>query len=335
MLDDDDQPMFIPIVRGISRAKTGKSLKEMVLDYIYRERYIPSGEGGAAGGEGDNFSAAKRPITGYYGRDGEDKSAILALIPRTGRIMGRAEMKTMATQIRQLSTFFNKKITRGDGQKDFAGDRYSDDVDRAWSELSANSRFPIPQNAIWSDQASVESLYSSILAVLSTDRPPDNDFKFEIPDYAIRNYAGTGYLDGAIGGPDWFAATRNEIFGWYVQLEIAKNALYAMGLTDEDEQVKRLYRSQQYIRHLDDEVLFAPILGADVYLSSGTPSYNLDPVKNYLRIPPGKYDDESHIMVTNRTGLILLNEATSLDDAREWLKTIEVTKKDGTTDKPY
>jgi len=120
-----------------------------------------------------------------------------------------------------------------------------------------------------------------------------------------------------------------------VQLEIAKNALYAMGLTDEDEQVKRLYRSQQYIRHLDDEVLFAPILGADVYLSSGTPSYNLDPVKNYLRIPPGKYDDESHIMVTNRTGLILLNEATSLDDAREWLKTIEVTKKDGTTDKPY
>jgi hypothetical protein len=40
-------------------------------------------------------------------------------------------------------------------------------------------------------------------------------------------------------------------------------------------------------------------------------------------------------MVTNRTGIILLNEATSLDDAREWLNTIEVTKKDGTTDKPY
>jgi hypothetical protein len=336
MLDDDDQPMFIPIVRGISRSKVGKSHKEMVLDYIYRDRYVTAGEGASAGGEGDNFSAAKRPITGYYGGSGEDKSAILALIPRTGRIMGRAEMSVMATQIRQLTTFFNKKINRGDGQSAFSADRYSDnDVDRVWRELSANSMLPIPQNAIWSDQASVESLYSSILAVLATDRPADNDFKFEIPDYAIRNYAGNGYLDGAIGGPDWFAATRNEIFGWYVQLEIAKNALYAMGLTDEDEQVKRLYRAQEYIRHLDDEVLFAPILGVDVYLSSSTASYNLDPVKQYLRIPPGKYDDESHIMVTNRTGLILFNEATSLDDAREWLKTIEVTKKDGTTDKPY
>jgi len=334
MLDDDDQPMFIPIVRGISRAKTGKSQKEMVLDYIFRERYIPSGEGGSAGGEGDNFSAAKTPITGYYGNS-EEKSAILALVPRTGRIIGRAEMSILASQIRQLTTFFNKKITRGDGQSAFTADRYSDrDIDNTWREIALNA-LPMPQDANWSDQGSVESLYASILAGLTSNRPSGNDFGYEVPDYMIRNLSGTGYLDGEIGGPDWFAATRNEIFGWYVQLEIAKNALYAMGLTDEDEQVKRLYRGQQYLRHLDDEVLFAPILGVDVYLSSNSAVYNLDPVKQYLRIPPGKYNDENHIMVTNRTGLILLNEATSLDDAREWLNTIEVTKKDGTTDKPY
>ena len=333
MLDEDDQPLYIPIVRGISRAKSGKSQKEMVLDYIFRDRYITSGEGGSAGGEGDNFSAAVRPVTGYHGNR-EDKATILALVPRTGRIMGRSEMNVLATQIRQLTTFLNAKITRGEGHLEHSGDRYSETPEILWSRVSPDA-LPLPQNATWSDKDSIESLYTSILAGLTSNRTSDNEFAFEINDYSIRNFDGTGYLDGTIGGKEWFAATRNEIFGWYVQLEIAKNALYAMGLTSDDEQIKRLYRSQQYIRHLDDEVLFAPILGVDVYLSGNSAVYNLDPVKQYLRIPPGKYNDENHIMVTNRTGLILLNEATSLDDADEWLQTIEVTKKDGTTAKIY
>jgi hypothetical protein len=40
-------------------------------------------------------------------------------------------------------------------------------------------------------------------------------------------------------------------------------------------------------------------------------------------------------MVTNRTGLILLNEATSIEDSEEFLGRIVVTKKDGTTHTPY
>jgi hypothetical protein len=108
-----------------------------------------------------------------------------------------------------------------------------------------------------------------------------------------------------------------------------------MGATSDEERVQRLFRSQQYLRHLSDEVLFAPILGIDLYLSDGNSNYNRDPIKPYLRIPPGKYNDQTHIMVNNRTGLILLNEPTSIEDISEWLGTIEVTKKDGTTENIY
>lgn len=334
MVDDNDQPMFIPIVRGIQRAKTGKSQKEMVLDYIFRDRYVTAGEGASAGGEGDNFSSAVRPITGYHGNR-EDMATILALVPRTGRITGRSEMNVLANQIKTLTNFLNAKITREDGHAKHGGERYSDDnADTYWGQISVNA-LPMPGNAIWSDPASVQALYTSIMAGLSSSRPAGNEFLFEVPDYMARSFSGTDYLENIIGGQDWFAATRNEIFGWYVQLEIAKNALYAIGLTDEDEQVKRLFRGQQYIRHLDDEVIFAPILGIDLYLSSSSGAFNLDPVKQYLRIPPGKYDEENHIMVTNRTGLILLNEATSIDDSEEFLGRIVVTKKDGTTHTPY
>jgi len=260
-------------------------------------------------------------------------ATILALVPRTGRIMGRSEMNVLANQIKNLTNFLNAKITREDGHAVHGGTR-DDNADSYWQQISLDA-LPMPGNAIWSDPASIQALYTSIVAGLTANRPSGNEFLFEVPDYMARNFAGTDYLEGVIGGPDWFSATRNEIFGWYVQLEIAKNALYAIGLTDEDEQVKRLFRGQQYIRHLDDEVYFSPILGVDVYLSSGSQVFNLDPVKQYLRIPPGKYNEENHIMVTNRTGLILLNEATSLDDSTEFLARIEVTKKDGTTHTPY
>jgi hypothetical protein len=333
MLDENDQPMYLPIQRGISRSKTGKSQKEMVLDYIFRGRYITAGEGGAAGGEGDNFSSAVRPITGYHGNR-EDKAAIFALVPRTGRIINRGDMNALARQIDALVGFFDAKINRDDSHSSHSSNWRISNLDSAWQEIAQNM-LQMPQNAEWSDAETINGLYTSIVAGLSTTRPADNDYAFSISSYEMRSYDDNDLLENPIGGKDWFEATRNEIFGWYVQLEIAKNALYAMGATSDEERVQRLFRSQQYLRHLSDEVLFAPILGIDLYLSDGNSNYNRDPIKPYLRIPPGKYNDQTHIMVNNRTGLILLNEPTSIEDISEWLGTIEVTKKDGTTENIY
>lgn len=115
---------------------------------------------------------------------------------------------------------------------------------------------------------------------------------------------------------EWFRRTRAQVFGWFVQLEILKGMeiakLRAEGKVPWNERIAELVRAQKTLLYSGDHVLMAVLFGIDAYDSQSkidkmTKNPNL--IMKYLWNMPGN----AHMMVVNRTAIIMLRNPVTTD----------------------
>ena len=115
---------------------------------------------------------------------------------------------------------------------------------------------------------------------------------------------------------EWFRRTRAQVFGWFVQLEILKGMeiakLKSEGKVPWSERIAELVRAQKTILYNGDHVLMAVLFGIDAYDSQSkidklTKNPNL--VMKYLWNMP----NNAHMMVVNRTAIIMLRNPVTTD----------------------
>jgi len=342
-LDSEGQPMYIPIVRGISRrGNDDRSPREMAQEYISGDRFITAGQGGSAGGEGDNFSTASNPIGGYDPGD-EARGSILALIPRSSRLSTTQEVEKIATHVRDIHKFINRSINHPSEHVQPSGvsERYETDPSAgrrtAWENLYPNetARPNMPAIVEWDDFDGLHALQKAVMVAILSDGmhlADSSEFSFSVYDNPRDDFPSASE---PIGGLEWFKNTRAEIVGWYIQLEIKRNALLASGAETSEQQqaISRLVNAQTYLNFLTDEVTMSPILGYDAYLSGGGNSFSIDkdPRRLFLSMFPGKYGMYNHVMVVNRSALIVLDSPISLASAMEFMDSFGVIMPNGET----
>ena len=346
---DDDTPSssrtghihkFYPLRRGINQAKPPMTAHQMAQEFVNGPFYVV-GEGGNAGGDGVNFAKFGGGGMGGYGGRDPMGDIILALVPQNARVSSNQLMSTIHGQIMAMAQSFYSQIENYSGIPMDSPIDLDAENDPDWShDNGANPGFrPDRQNVAhayyvpWGgrtineasvymrDQDQIGRLASSLGYTLPKVDTSDLDGLRQLGDMIQsigaqlspeQERADTG---DPFGGERWINATRAQVFGWIVQLEILKAMeiakLKAEGKVPWNDQIANLVRAQEVLTWRGDQVVQGLLFGVDAYTTNTYPATN-----NPLVI----FKDNNfghHIMVLNRTAIIVLEKPVNTNTERE------------------
>jgi len=314
---------------------------QMAAELIKGPLYIV-GEGGEHGGSGINF-ARRAGMLNYGGRD-PSGDIVLALIPRTTRIENKDRMSAIHGQLLEMYGAFFSAITHfsgiektmpidldADNDPDWSHDNMANPFYRSNRSLTAHGYFvPYGKKSVGAhrgqiggatlesharakgitipqvDTADPEAIrdLAKILLTISEDLFSRNDNEFS---WDSERGARVDAQADPLYGKQWWRATRMQIFGWMVQLEVLKSMemakLKAEGKVPWNERLANLVSAQEILSFWNDEVTMGMLFGVDVYQSGGDLPMTQNPVALFR---PSVIGD--HIMVLNRTALVMLHK---------------------------
>ena len=129
-------------------------------------------------------------------------------------------------------------------------------------------------------------------------------------------------------GSEWFKRTRAQVFGWFVQMEILKGMeiakLKAEGKAPWNDRIADLVRAQKTILYNNDHVLMATLFNVDAYDSQGNvdvTTKNPDLIMKKL----WSISRNAHVMVVNRTAIIMLRNPVTTATQDQILEGIHST----------
>lgn len=341
---------FYEIRRGITSAKPGKTTHQMAQEFIDGRLFIPM-EGGTAGGYGHNFARTGAGMSSYGGSDPHG-DIILAAVPRTARVDSRSRMQTLQGQLQEMFGAFFTQISHFAGiektmpidldataDPDWRHDNPANPFFREARPNVAHGYFvPHGSRSVGAHRGSVsgDNLIQTARARGMTIPTVDTADPESIRDlakvimaaadltYNPRNSNQRGFEDESedlasvqgdpLRGDQWWKATRMQVFGWMVQLEIIKAMemakMKAEGRVPWSETIANAVAAQEILSWWNDELIQSMLFGVDVYSAdSGLPL-----TTNPVAIMKG-FSIGTHIMVVNRTALIVL--ARPVTDAGE------------------
>jgi len=110
----------------------------------------------------------------------------------------------------------------------------------------------------------------------------------------------------SLAGPQWWNATRAQVFGWMIQMEILKSMeiarMKALGKVPWNDRIAELVAAQEIMTWWNDELGQAMLFGVDV----GSADDGLPLTTNPSRIFKG-YKIGTHVMVYNRSALVFVS----------------------------
>ena len=339
----DYVPNFYQIRRGISQQKTGKTTHQMAQEFIDGKLFIPL-EGGNAGGNGHNFARTGAGMSGYGGNDPHG-DIILAAVPKTARLDNRGRMATLQSELHEMFGAFFTSITLFAGiEKTMPIDLDATD-DPDWSHDNASNPFYkkdrpnvahgyfVPHGArtvgAHRGQSSGEALLRkaremgmSIPRVDTSDLESIRDLAKVIMAVAEEQFKNTFDSEETpipgdpFYGDQWWRATRAQVFGWMVQLEILKAMemakLKSEGKVPWSSEVANYVMAQELISWWNDEIIQAMLFGVDVYSADSSIPLTTNPL-----VALKGYNIGTHIMVVNRTSLIVLKRPVTESAERD------------------
>jgi len=350
--DDDWVRNAVDLRRGIENPKQGKTAHQMADEFLSGEFYL-IGEGGNAGGHGVNFSRGS--ITQFSGYGGNDPNGdiILAVVPITARFESKERMHSLQHQLQEMYGAFFSAITHfGGTEKTMPVDLDATD-DPDWShedvrnpyfrsgrentgygyfvphgretvgahqhnysgesiQRIARERGIVIPEVDTADPSAIQDLATVIMTLMDGESP--------IPT------RGTGRLSSAdpLAGDQWWRATRMQVFGWMVQLEILKSMeiakMKAQGKVPWNEELAKLMAAQELLSYWSDEVLMGALFGIDAYTTTSLPV-----TKNQVTTFKGNQIGD-HIMVLNRTAIAVLAKPATKAMEKEILERIRNPK---------
>jgi len=328
------------IRRGISDAKQGKTAHQMTEEFISGEFYLV-GEGGSAGGHGVNFSRRTRGQFSGYGGNDPNGDIILAAVPVTARFESKERMEHLQQQLIEMYGAFFSAITHFGGiEKTMPIDLDATD-DPDWShEDIANPSFKadrenkgheyfVPHGELTvgahrghysgdsiqqiarergivipevdtADPTAIQDLATVIMTLMDGVSPvPSRGRGDEVASSA-----------DPLSGDQWWRATRMQVFGWMVQIEILKSMeiakMKAQGKVPWNQELAKLVAAQELLSYWTDEVILGALFGIDAYTTGPLPL-----TKNQVAMFKGDQFG-NHIMVLNRTAIAVLAKPATL-----------------------
>lgn len=338
----DYVPNFYEIRRGISQQKTGKTTHQMAQEFIDGKLFIPL-EGGNAGGNGHNFARTGAGMSGYGGNDPHG-DIILAAVPKTARLDNRDRMVALQSELQEMFGAFFSSITHFAGtEKTMPIDLDATD-DPDWSHDNASNPFyrkdrpnvahgyfvPHGSRTVGAHrgQSSGEALLTkarelgmTIPRVDTSDPESIRDLAKVIMAVAEEQFKNS-FADGTpipgdpFYGDQWWRATRAQVFGWMVQLEVLKAMemakLKAGGKVPWSSEVANYVMAQELLSWWNDEIVQAMLFGVDIYSADSSIPLTTNPL-----VALKGYNIGTHIMVVNRTSLIVLKRPVTESAERD------------------
>lgn len=109
-----------------------------------------------------------------------------------------------------------------------------------------------------------------------------------------------------LAGPQWWNATRMQVFGWMVQLEILKSmeiaSMKALGKVPWNDKIASFVAAQEIMTWWNDELVQAMVFGVDAANADDGLSLTTNPSRIFRGYGVG-----SHVMVYNRSALVFVS----------------------------
>jgi len=335
---------FYIVRRGIARSKRGKTANAMAEDLINGPLYTKI-DSGTAGGYGLNFARPNAGMVDGYGGNDPLGDLVLAAVPKTARVDNRVRMTVLYAELQEMFGAFFTNITHFNGTEKTMAIDLDATNDPDWSADDQKNPFfrrsrPNRAHAYYVphggesvtdhrghralgeeltllakemgvtipkvDTADPEAIrgLGNVIMLLAAEKSRREIARGAGP--FVENATATDRAMDNLAGPQWWNATRAQVFGWMIQMEILKSMeiarMKALGKVPWNDRIAELVAAQEIMTYWNDEIIQAMLFGVDV----GAADDSLPLTMNPARIFRG-YGIGSHVMVYNRSALVFVS----------------------------